>query len=496
MRPDRFRALLRYMAVAAAVSVAASAMARVAAADEFAALQSEAQASGPVAVLATGWHAITGDEPIIPGSVGRETQQMIAITGDEFMEEVGQQGAGVSNVRRYEHLPVVAMTVDADALQRAKNYGDSVEIWRDRTVQPMLAESGPLIALPDLLRAGLTGEGLAVAVIDTGVDVDHPFFAGRRIIEACFADRCPNGESQMIGAGAAQPVGAHGTHVAGIALGRGPDFAGVAPDASLIAINVFEASGGARISNVMAALDWLIGTLEETDIELASVNMSLGAPARASDRACQDRIVQMAAELLARRGAALVAAAGNDGSKDGISHPSCVAPVVSVGATDKSDRVASFSNSSPVLDLLAPGVEINSAVPLSEGTPYKALQGTSMAAPHVAGAYALLRQAAPEASVADLTAALKRSGRVISDPANGQRTPLIDLSAALKIVAPGFGGGDRPPADPDPPGKAPADPPPADPPPADPPPADPPQAAPPPDKPPTDDDGGWQSITG
>ena len=189
-----------------------------------------------VPVLVTGWHPVTGEES--SGEGGTAAGGPVSVTGDEFVKAVAGRGA-VSEVRRYEHLPFIAMRVDATALAAAKTYDAGVRIWRDEAVEPFLGQSGPMVGAYKAHQGGYTGKGTFIAVVDTGTDVKHPFIAGRPVIEACFAKQCPNGEARMVGPGAARPVGSHGTHVAGIALGRGAKMSGVAPEAGLIAINVF-----------------------------------------------------------------------------------------------------------------------------------------------------------------------------------------------------------------------------------------------------------------
>ena len=141
-------------------------------------------------------------------------------------------------------------------------------------------------------------------------------------------------------------------------------------------------------------------------------------------------------DLLTRLNVAVVAAAGNESHKRGISHPACVEGIVSVGAIRKDSRVAGFSNSAPILDMLAPGVAIDSSVPRSGGAsaPFQPGDGTSMAAPHVAGAFAVLRQSSPDRPVRSLHRALVRGGRVIRDRSNGIRKPALDIFRALEVL--------------------------------------------------------------
>ena len=401
-------------------------------ADDYKVLSSDVGSGERAHVLVTGWHPVTGEVSDIDSLA--DDGGMVAVTGDEFVEAVSR-GGEVSEVRRFEYLPAIAMTVDAEALAAAKGYDQGVRVWRDWPVEPFLADSGPMVGADRAHGRGYTGKGTWVAVIDTGVDVDHPFIAGRPIAEACFADRCPNGRRRMVGAGAARPVHSHGTHVAGIALGHGDDMSGVAPEAGLIAINVFNPDGGARNSHIIAALDWLIRVAWTQRVSIASINMSLGAPVhRASP--CRDRIYDLAVDYLAQRNVVIVAAAGNESQTHGIAHPACVRGIVSVGAIDKDSRVARFSNSAPILDMLAPGVDINSSVPRrgSRSAPFKEYPGTSMAAPHVAGAFAVLRQAASRRSVRDLYRALVSNGDDVRDRRNGITKPALDVASALKAL--------------------------------------------------------------
>lgn len=413
-----------------------------AAADEYRALASDVAAEGTVPVMVTGWHAVTGDKLEAAGSAGGG---MVAVTGDKFVESVDGAG-GVSEVRRFEHLPVIAMRVDAAALAAAKSYGAGVQVWRDPPVRTFLADSGPMVGVSPVHRAGYTGKGTFVAVVDTGTDVGHPFIAGRPIMEACFAKVCPNGRARMVGPGAARPVDPHGTHVAGIALGRGKRFSGVAPEAGLITVNVFDRDGGAYSSNILAALDWIVGVAAKRQNRVASVNMSLGASVYFS-QPCKDRIYDRVTKLLADLKVVVTAASGNGKKIYGIAYPACVKGIVSVGATDKKARVAGFSNSAPILDLLAPGVSILSAVPRTNnrGAAFEKLSGTSMATPHVAGALALLRQAAPEASWQELYGAMIKNGRLVADRRNGIVTPAIDVGRTLAELGGGQGSKDLPP---------------------------------------------------
>ncbi|WP_162795611.1 S8 family peptidase [Nonomuraea lactucae] len=330
-------------------------------------------------------------------------------------------------------------------------------IHRDRAYPPTLASSLKLIGADQAHAKGFTGGGQAVAVLDTGIDRDHPAFAGRIVAEACFsavdqgvASLCPNGQPTQTGPGAADAATAkclaggvnlceHGTHVAGIAAGG----EGVAPAAGIVAVQVFSRVDDENIcgepscllayeSSLRLAMEY-VATLSQP---IAAVNLSLGgAP---SDTSCDDseegRAFKPAVDTLLGKGIATVVAAGNE-SFEGASFPACVSSAVAVGANDDADAIAGFSNRGALLDLFAPGVDVESAVPDNAKAVHS---GTSMAAPHVAGALALLKAQSPQAPMAELVAKLKASGRPYAYESNGAQvtTPRLDVLAALTGSAP------------------------------------------------------------
>ena len=166
-------------------------------------------------------------------------------------------GTSYGNVKTFTTMPLMALEVGPEALRRLANDPDVVHIQEDIAVPPYLADSIPLIGADDVFADGFTGAGQVVAILDTGVDADHPFLAGKVVAEACFSTTasnstslCPGGvsESTAPGAGRNCPVAIfgcdHGTHVAGVAAGSGRSFSGVARDAGVIAMQVFSRFDG------------------------------------------------------------------------------------------------------------------------------------------------------------------------------------------------------------------------------------------------------------
>ncbi|WP_156325239.1 S8 family peptidase [Nonomuraea sp. SBT364] len=371
--------------------------------------------------------------------------------------------AAVSEIGKAEVLlqpqsqPFVVVEGTAEELAALAEDPKVTSIHRDRAYPPSLISSIPQIGADKAHAAGFTGTGQNIVVLDTGIDRDHPFFAGRITDEACFSavdqgveSLCPNKQTSQTGPGAADAVTPmclaggtnlcdHGTHVAGIAAGTG----GVAPGAGIIAIQVFSRVDDVDVcgepvcllafeSSLRLAMDHVASLTAP----IAAVNLSLGG--MPSDTSCdtseEGQVLKPKIDALLAKGIATVVAAGNE-YFEGASYPACITSAVAVGANDDGDAIADFSNRGALLDLFAPGVDIESSVPDNQMTVYS---GTSMATPHVAGALALMKAAAPQTPMPELIDKLKTTGRPYVYQANGVqvRTPRLDLAAALAGAAP------------------------------------------------------------
>lgn len=444
--------------------VAAEFAAKVQSADGYTALRSKAEKTGSVRIIVKVDAPFSADTAAT-GEAASNQRAGIRSSQDQLLTALGSARKTPMQSYKYKHTPYMAMTVDASTLDAILQSDHSVTVHEDMRHRPTLDKSVPLIGANTLQEAGLTGSGYAVAVVDTGVDKNHPFLKGSVVSEACYSSNdkaskstsvCPKKVAGSTATGSAMPYAGvcpsgscdHGTHVAGIVVGRsnvaGSPGPGVAPEADIIAIQVFSRidsvaacqTSGDRSpcvttwdSDLKKALDRVI-ELSAT-MKIAAVNMSLGGGKHTSN--CDSDPLKEDVDILRAAGIATVAAAGNTGYCGAIENPACISSVVSVGATDSTDNVKDFSCSATFMTLLAPGAEINSALPNKR---YKSENGTSMATPHVAGVFALLKQGKPTATVDELVAALTSTGPNVTDQKCTSVTKRrVDVNEAYKAVS-------------------------------------------------------------
>ncbi|MGD7023114.1 S8 family peptidase [Rossellomorea vietnamensis] len=232
-----------------------------------------------------------------------------------------------------------------------------------------------LVQAPKLWKSG-KGKGVTVAVLDTGCDIDHDDLQGRIVGTRNFTNDDDGNEENVT------DYNGHGTHVAGTiaANENGSGVVGVAPEASLLIIKVLAGEQGS------GRYDWIVDGIQYAiDQGVDIISMSLGGP---SDYEPLHEVIKQAVD----QNISVVCAAGNEGDEDAdtdeLSYPACYNEVISVGAIDFERNSSYFTNSNNEVDLVAPGEKILSTIP---GGKFAKFSGTSMSAPHVSGAIALVK---------------------------------------------------------------------------------------------------------
>lgn len=382
--------------------------------------------------------------------------------------------------RTYSALPFVALSVDATALEAlradprvttieidapvpapvpvpsnggagsGKTKGDKTMDGTSQAAPPAAPSAkaanlnwGPPKVGADVAWArGYTGAGWYVAILDTGIRRTHEFFSGKTIVEACYSvlGNCPGGATSAFGVGSAAHYAStyqsydHGTHCAGIAAGKKADgsVAGVAKNANLIAIQVFSISGatslGSYPSDQLAALNYVYSL--RNSYSIAAASMSLGSGSYSSP--CDGDSRKAAIDLLRSVNIATTIATGNQGYCGSIGIPACISTSIAVGSSVSTDQESDFNNWHPTLQtIFAPGTGIYSSTGGSN-TSYASWDGTSMATPHVAGAWALLRQNRPTDSVSTILSRVLAGGVVMTTGCGtGDTKPRLYIPGAL-----------------------------------------------------------------
>lgn len=360
---------------------------------------------------------------------------------EEAKEDL-KKGIGEGKVKHETKKEIYANVTSEEIkdLERNDNV-EKVEVEKIREL--FLLDSVEIIGANDtwnlqISGINLTGAGQSVCVIDSGVDYRQ------ESLGACSEEEFLSGNcSKVIGGwdfynSDSNPMddNGHGTHIAGIIAGNGNlsnnGIKGVAPDSKIIALKVCSSNGLCPDSAISKAIDYCIGN--KTRWNVSAISLSLGSGAYESycnDDSLADEINDAVANNIS-----VVVASGNSGHSDRISSPACVEKAVSVGATDKSDEIASYSNRNSLLDLLAPGSLIVSAG-LGDGNELATKTGTSMATPHVSAAFALMGQflslSGQNMSVSEIEENFKSGGKVIED-SNGQNYSRIEIYDSLNSV--------------------------------------------------------------
>ncbi|HDR7607664.1 S8 family peptidase [Bacillus mycoides] len=242
-----------------------------------------------------------------------------------------------------------------------------------------------LIKAREVWESSKKGEGIVIAVLDTGCDTNHPDLEGAIIGGYNFTDD-DNGDTEKI-----MDYRGHGTHVAGTIAARenGIGVIGIAPKSQLLILKTMNKSGRGSYSNVINAIRYAIAWRGPNNERVSIINMSLGGT-------LHDEELYSAIKDARKHGILLVVAAGNDGDGKGdtfeINYPGFYQEVIQVGSVGQDLTLSSFSNTNINLDFVAPGNLVLST--FLDGK-YAKLSGTSMATPHVTGAIALILNLVP-----------------------------------------------------------------------------------------------------
>lgn len=259
--------------------------------------------------------------------------------------------------------------VEEDIILKVNYFND--KLYEQIITYPIAALNGQ-----ESWNSGLTGTGVRIAVIDSGVSRHSDLIIA-------------GGQSFVDYTDSYYDDNAHGTHVAGIisAENNSIGIVGIAPDSRIYALKVLDSAGEGYLSDIIEAIDWSI----ENNMDI--INMSLGTD-------IDSPLFKQAVDRAYSNGILVVAASGNDGVAT-VGYPAAYDSVIAVGATDPGRQLAEFSNTGPEIEVVAPGVDVISLYPDSS-KPYEMMSGTSMATPYASGVLALWKQLYPNATVDEL----------------------------------------------------------------------------------------------
>ncbi|WP_083632252.1 S8 family peptidase [Domibacillus antri] len=328
--------------------------------------------------------------PFVVSAQPVDEQKVIVVFEDKVDKEAVADADGEIN-RTFKNVPVASVTVPADEIKELKNDPSVKRVEKDiliHTSAQTLDWGIQATNTPAAWNAGLTGKGIKIAVVDTGVAPhdDLVIAGGQSFVDYTASYSDDNG---------------HGTHVAGIIGAEDNQFGtkGVAPDADIYAVKALNKDGSGHLSSILAGIDWAI--TNKMDI----VNLSLGTQTHSD-------IFKSMVDNANANGVLVVAAAGNDGTADGsgdtVDYPARYESAIAVAAVDSSYNRASFSSAGSTVEIAAPGVSIVAPY-LNNG--YARSSGTSMAAPYAAGVLALLKQVNPTMTNAELRSKLTESSK-------------------------------------------------------------------------------------
>lgn len=363
-------------------------------------------------------------------------------------------------------IPYVALWVDERGLRKLENTPGVAEIIEDVPAFPSLTS---VLGPTDTFEAhnlGFVGLDQVVAVVDSGINKNHPMLAEVLAGEACFSQPftsigltslCPNNSAEQTGSGSANSSKCngidqcnHGSYMTGIVAGApftipgDGTYKGIGFGSKVLAVQVYVRSSNAAycagqpstpciatlIGDQIAGLQHIYNTRGNYNLAAVVLGFTeavLGGTPGACDSDPRRDLIRALYDV----GIPTIVPAGNLGNTEKVGPPACITEAIAVGATDDSKAMASFSNSSNLIDLLAIGLDVNSAVgDIGIGDD----DGTSAAAAMVAGAWAVLKQVRPNAEVNVILDALQTTGVNVLDVRNGLTHKFIQVGEAVKLL--------------------------------------------------------------
>ena len=353
-------------------------------------LAASASDGGPISVVVyvkDGAHQMQLVGGFVPLSANVNSASVLRSIGDGVLEE-----------HRFSSFDGFTATVSRAAYEQLRR-DPNLRVFEGYNISVLLDGSAPVVGstlIPGLVYNGsnITGNTVTVCVVDTGINYGHPALGGCTSSQflAGTCGKVLGGYDYVNSDNDPSDDHSHGSHVAGIIASTDSTYRGIAPNASLIAMKVCNSEGTCSQPHVTSAIDWCISNASRFNISVISI--SLGGVANFttycdSDGTESANLYALPIDTAVINNISVVIASGNSANKTGISAPACIRNATAVGSTTKQDAISSFSNRNSITDLLAPGSSIRSVNYLGG---FATSSGTSMAAPHVSGAIALLAQ--------------------------------------------------------------------------------------------------------
>ncbi|GAA0199422.1 S8 family peptidase [Haladaptatus pallidirubidus] len=342
-------------------------------------------------------------------AAGREDVREVNVGFDSASARRFAVEASNDVVREFDSINAVTIRVPEQAVAALERAPD-VNYVEENNRMHALAETMPWgvdrIDADVAQTNGYTGAGADVAVVDTGIDADHPDLQANL------------GNGKTYHGSSWSDENGHGTHVAGTiaAVNNDSGVGSIAPGATLHAVKVLNSNGSGSYSDIAAGIEWAANQGHDV------INLSLGGSKSAT--------VESAVEYAYGQGSLLVGAAGGSGPCSGscVGYPAAEPEVIAVGSTNENDELASFSSIGPEIELAGPGTNVYSTY---YDDTYQTLSGTSMATAHVSGSAAQV--AAVGYSNTDARQRLRDTAEDLGLSGDEQGYGLVDVAAALGL---------------------------------------------------------------